>query len=361
MPTRTRLIFLQHEEEAWNQIGTARLAHLSLPNSLLLEGRDFKECPRLVEALAERDSVLLYPSRDAVALEELDASPRNLVVIDGTWAQAHNVVNHTPALRGLTRVRLSQGAKSRYRIRLQPRAECLSTLEAAVRALAALEGGAERFEPLLAAFDRMIDRHIARAEAAGRSIIRDLRAERARRPLPDALRGDLEELVIVHGETLNRRDPGTGRLDVDLVQWSALRPATGEVFDELLAPAERTVTSEELDYLGLGSFEGARDAASFRAAWARFARPEDGYLSWGFYASNAFGRLLGRRLAPHTDLRRATKHVLNRKVRRPEEALLELDVGAPTPIARGRAGGRLAALREIVFTLRGLSAVATAR
>ncbi len=357
VPTRTRLIFLQHEDEAWNQIGTARLAHLSLPNSILLEGRDFKDDPRLAEALAgDREKLLLYPTRDAVPVEEVDpAGERDLIIIDGTWAQARNLVNHTPALSGMKRVTLTRGAKSRYRIRLQPRGECISTIEAAVRALAALEGDAGRFEPLLDAFDRMVDRHIARADAAGRRILRDLRAERGRRPIPAPLLGDLAGVVLMNGETLNWRDPETGSYHVDLIQWSALRPATGEVFDALVRPMYRAIGEAELAYFGLDSFEGALDVDGLREAWRAFQRPGDASFCWGFYAPNAMASFLGqKRPTDLTDLRRVTKVVLNRKVRRPEDALFELDVPEPAPIARGRCGMRLAALGEVVSTLRGL-------
>jgi DTW domain-containing protein YfiP len=356
VPTRTRLVFLQHAEEAWNQIGTARLAHLSLPNSVLIEGRSFEGNPVLDAALADdREVLLLYPSRDAVSLGDLEPGlERTLIVIDGTWSQARNVVNHTPALRGVKRVRLPPGAKSRYRIRMQPRAECVSSLEAAVRALTILEGEEARFEPILAAFDRMVDRHIARAAACGRTIVRDRRAEIARRPLPAAMAGDMEGLVLCHGETLNARSP-SGSIHVDLVQWCALHVASGEVFDGLVA-GERTLVESELRYLGLPSFDGALDRDEFARQWASFARPEFVYLSWGFFASNALASVLDRKLAPQTDLRRATKHILNRKVRWPEDALLELEVAQPASIARGRGGSRLAAIREIVFSLRGLSA-----
>src|SRR5262245_12075366 len=101
IPTRTRLVFLQHEEEAWNQIGTARMAHLALPNSVLLEGRDFKDDARLAQVLdGSREALLLWPSQDAVALDDLEpGKERDLVVIDGTWVQAKNLYNHTPLLR----------------------------------------------------------------------------------------------------------------------------------------------------------------------------------------------------------------------------------------------------------------------
>lgn len=361
IPTRTRLIFLQHEEEAWNQIGTARMAHLALPNSLLLEGRDFKDDARLAAVLdGSREAFLLWPTRDAIALDELEpGKERDLIVIDGTWVQARNLFNHTPALQTLRRVKLPRGEKSRYRIRLQPRGECVSSLEATVRALGALEGDTARFEPLLAAFDRMIDRHIERAKAAGREIFRDIRAERGRRPVPSVITGDLANVVVVHGETLNRLVPETGGYKADLVQWTAWRLSNGALFDARFRSPDRAIEARELEYLGLASFEGALDADEFRAAWSAFTRPGDQYVSWGYYASNALAAILGRRPSPETDLRRTTKHVLNRKVQRPEDGLFELDIPTPPPLASGRCGARLAAVRAIVGELRAMRGLPT--
>src|SRR5262249_11678630 len=159
-----------------------RLAHLALQGSLLIEGKFFDENEALREALADpgRERAMLFPSRDSVELAPRgpDDPPLDLVVIDGTWSQAKMVVNKTAALRSLRGVKLPPGGGSRYRIRPQPRPECVSTVEAAVRALGVLEGDPARFEPLLRAFDRMVDRQIEHALAAGRQPVRDLKKER---------------------------------------------------------------------------------------------------------------------------------------------------------------------------------------
>ena len=52
---------------------------------------------------------------------------------------------------------------SEYRIRREPRAEYVSTIEAVVQALAALEGDRERFAPLLAPFRAMVDAQLGYA------------------------------------------------------------------------------------------------------------------------------------------------------------------------------------------------------
>src|ERR1043165_5969317 len=67
VPTRTRVVFLQHPRERKVAIGTARLAHLALANSELHVGVDFQEVDRVRALAAERSGevALLYPSEGA--------------------------------------------------------------------------------------------------------------------------------------------------------------------------------------------------------------------------------------------------------------------------------------------------------
>lgn len=354
--TRTRVVIIQHADEAWNRIGTARLVHLGLKNSVLLEGERFDESPELKATLESpgRERVLLFPSRDATALElrPADAPPLDLVVIDGTWSQAKGVVNKTAALRALPRVKLPPGERSRYRIRLQPRPECVSTVEAAVRALGVLEGGVEPFLPLLDAFDRMIDRQIQAALAAGRSPVRNVAAERARRPLPPAIAGDLGNVVLCFGETLGKRWREGEERQIDLVHWLALRPTTRELLSVVANPG-RTIEDHEARYLELtpGEVAAGVSADELRARWSAFVRPGDVYVSWGYFATNALARILGSELEPQLDLRTTTKLVLNKRVQHPEDAAAELGLAAE-PSAAGRGGKRLAALEAILGALR---------
>src|SRR6185295_13442341 len=53
MPTRTRVLLLQHPREQRMAIGTARMAHLSLPGSALRVGTDFSADPVVTAALAD--------------------------------------------------------------------------------------------------------------------------------------------------------------------------------------------------------------------------------------------------------------------------------------------------------------------
>ena len=57
LPTRHRLLLLQHPRERRMGIGTARLAHLALPGSQLRVGLDFSTDPVVCALLAQRDAI----------------------------------------------------------------------------------------------------------------------------------------------------------------------------------------------------------------------------------------------------------------------------------------------------------------
>lgn len=86
-------------------------------------------------------SLLLYPSKDSIPIEDVDktSGPFNLILIDGTWPQAKAIYASSPALHEMQQVRLVSTQPSNYVIRTQPMNSCLSTLETASEALSLLE------------------------------------------------------------------------------------------------------------------------------------------------------------------------------------------------------------------------------
>lgn len=176
MPTRTRFVFLMHPKEfKQEKAATGRLTHLCLSNSEIVVGIGFDEDQRVQELIRAPDKlpVLLYPGADAINLSTaMDAAPgwapfreqlatRELVVflLDATWALGRKMLKLSPSLQALPRVMFTPSAPSRYVIKQQPAAGCLSTLEAVHELLTALDrSGLDRYpqpEVLLAAFDRM--------------------------------------------------------------------------------------------------------------------------------------------------------------------------------------------------------------
>ena len=178
------LLVLQHPLELRQAKGSARLLRLSLARCRLEVGEHFSEEALddwLAPASGEAQPLLLYPddpgSSNAPAAPGLAAStalamghpatPRRLVLLDGTWRQARRLLQCNPQVAALPRWALPTPPPSRYAIRKAHRPQQRSTLEAACLALATLEGEAAVYVPLLAAFDAWVACLAARA-AAGR-------------------------------------------------------------------------------------------------------------------------------------------------------------------------------------------------
>lgn len=149
MPTRTKFVILMHPYE-YRQIklNTGRLTHLCLADSELYVGEafdDHKEVQALIND-PENYPVLLFPGEGARDLSkgELradDFSGRRLVVflLDATWRLVRPMLRFSQSLQRLPKIMFSNAAPSRYVIKLQPEAGCLSTLEAAHELLLALD------------------------------------------------------------------------------------------------------------------------------------------------------------------------------------------------------------------------------
>lgn len=144
-PTGT-LVILQHPAEEKRCLRTAPMLQLGLERGkcLLYKGKKFplpKHNGRLERILTDPRTLLLFPSKDAVPLEQIDPAggPYTLVLLDGTWPQAKAIYVCSTMLHGMRQVKLVSTGHSNYIIRTQPTEGCLSTLETAAKALAVLE------------------------------------------------------------------------------------------------------------------------------------------------------------------------------------------------------------------------------
>ncbi len=169
LETATRFVFLMHPKEfKQEKAGTGRLTHLCLPNSEIQVGVEFDEHPAVQRIMADSENhvVLLYPGKTALNLSEPKqrlASPsgcrRVVMVLDATWSCARKMLKLSPSLQRLPRVMFMPSAPSRFVIKQQPWAGCLSTLESIHEVLRLLNArGIEQVaspERLLAVFDRM--------------------------------------------------------------------------------------------------------------------------------------------------------------------------------------------------------------
>lgn len=139
----TRVIVLRHRRELHKPTNSGRLVPLTLVDS---EVRTFGAREHALDTAGlfdpARHTLLLYPSRDARELtrDELSAVPITLIVPDANWRRAFKFVAREPALVGVPRVHLPNGAPSTYRLRRHPDPRFLATFEAIARALGILEG-----------------------------------------------------------------------------------------------------------------------------------------------------------------------------------------------------------------------------
>jgi DTW domain-containing protein YfiP len=136
-----RFVILIHPDETKRSIATGRMTHLTLENSLLLEGMDFTHHPIVNGLLRDQSNagVVLFPAKQAITLtpetpaHTLFPADKQAVVflLDGTWQHARKIRRLSKNLHPLPTIALAPIAPSAFRVRKQPRAGCLSTLEAA--------------------------------------------------------------------------------------------------------------------------------------------------------------------------------------------------------------------------------------
>lgn len=347
LPTRTRVVVLQHPRERDKAIGTAHMASLCLPNSELHVGRAWADDPKVQAALnnAAAPAILLYPGPEAKdILTEPPTGPVTLVVVDGTWSQAKNVVRDNEMLRTLPRYAFRAPQPSEYRIRREPSDEVVSTIESLMYALGALEGEAERFAAMLTPFRAMVDAQLAFKEGRRQRLRKRVQRELPPSPELTLLRARWDDLVCVAGEAnaWPYRE-GRHRERDELVHWVAQRPSTGETFAGLAAPTHGLApsTARNLKVAPEDIVAAPRRAALYEA-FANFVRPTDILCTWGGHSLRLYRGGGGELALPELDLRPLLAEVLKRRV--PTLEVYAAQIGLPLASPEGRAGYRLASL-----------------
>jgi DTW domain-containing protein YfiP len=347
---------LQHPRESDVPINTARIAELSLSRSTLHVGIDFTTDRALQAALSDPAAppVLLYPSDDAKDLAlEPPPGPVTLVVIDGTWWQASKLFKQNPFLHSLPRYGLAPNEESRYRIRREPAAHCLSTIEALEAALGVLEGRPRGFPELLKPFDTMVETQLDFIARENRPRHRRGSEPRVRPLVAPVLDERPESIVIGYGEANAWPYGSPGEHVPEVVHWAAIRPATGERFEAYVVPSGPLAPSFEAhSKLVAASIQAGQQRAEFARHLSAFLRPNDVLASWGFYASELL-RTEGVALPQLLDLREAAIHALGRRVGQLGDYVTALGVCPELPWAAGRTGVRLAAIEALATRLRG--------
>lgn len=374
LPTRTRVVILQHPREARVPIGTARMAHLMLPNSELIhpltwhpggfaeaqpEGRGVFFGERPWAASLGRESTpeaagsvaLLFPGPGAHDPAQLPPGTiKTLVVIDGTWAQARKVFKHNPSLQQLPRLGITPDRPGNYRIRREPAAECLATIEALAQALGVLEGEPQRFAGMLAAFTYMVDQQLALAAA---------RTDPPRRWKPSAhklqaalqQRELLRRAVVVQAEVNSHPRGSNIPGQAELLHLVARRLETGEHFSAIIAPRRPLVGSTvfhiDLPESVILSGESLETA---RRRWEDFLRPEDMLCGWGRFTAE---KLAQEALAERAwiDLRSLVAQRLMCSPGAPQAAAKAIGAVPGEPWGSGRAERTVRVLAAIVAAL----------
>jgi DTW domain-containing protein len=356
LPTRTRVVFLQHPRETRVAIGTARMAHLCLPASSLHVGEHFAAHPDLAREISDPDrpAVLLFPAPDAPdILQDPPAGPVTLVVVDGTWSQAKKMVNRSPQLAALPRYAFRPPRASEYRIRREPREDFVSTIEALAHVLGVLEGDPDRMAGLLAPFRAMVGFQVEQATGNPHPRRRSKpgRSPAVPRP-PAALAGPADAIVCAEGEAnaWPRRAPTSP--PQELVYWTALRPATGQRFEAVIRPRHPLFPATVL-HSGIPEtdLQQGEDWESFAARWAAFLHPGDVLCTWGCHHSGLLGAEGGDLPPDRLDIRQVLKDLSRRHPGRLEELPLPGGGASGEPVGRGRAGRRLALLAAVVAGL----------
>ena len=170
---RIELGILQHPTEVSQVKGTAKLAQLSLSACRFWIGEEADQLDDFMVWLNSGEAVfLLYPSIEnqlesfqsfSIPQIQREFSSDNIkvLILDGTWRKTHKMMMLSRELRGLNRIILEPKQQSNYQIRKQKNVMSLSTVEAIYETYAQLEGSAEKFKPLITAFEQMQSQQLA--------------------------------------------------------------------------------------------------------------------------------------------------------------------------------------------------------
>jgi len=145
--TQTKFVILMHPKEFQKvKNGTGHLTHLSLPNSELYVGVDFRDHNPVNALLNDKNRLcyVLYPGEDSLHLNEtkIEREGRELVIfiIDATWSTALKLLKVSTNLQALPKLSFTHTKSSQFQIKQQPEEAYLSTIESTLTILELLNG-----------------------------------------------------------------------------------------------------------------------------------------------------------------------------------------------------------------------------
>lgn len=296
LDNRTHVTIVQHPREQFHPLGTARIVARCLSNVELVVAHPGWARARAAQ-LFPAGAALLYPGQGARELASIPARerPRALVVLDGTWHHARTLYRDHPVLHDLPLVSFVPPHPTEYRVRREPKAEYVSTVEAVATALELLEPdlGARG---LLPPFRRMIDLHLAATDRSPRRPRHKRQRSPSARALPRALAEEFERVVVVYGEANPIGDGGRARARhvPPVVYWTAKRLGDGQLFGELVRP-DPPLSEQHRELLGLArsDLDRAGTLSELRARWHAFVRPDDLLVAWNKSSFDLMRQLCG--------------------------------------------------------------------
>jgi hypothetical protein len=308
-------------------------------------GTHLEDRPEVVEALRDRDrpAVLLWPGPGAADLATSPPEgPVTLFAVDGTWSLASKLLRLNPSIAALPRYAVPALGPSEYRIRREPRAECLSTIEALARALGILEGDPAPYLAMLEPFRAMVEVQLAYQARGGAPRDRS-RLHRRVRPTwaPPRALADPRRVLVVAVEANGWPLASKADTPDELVHCVALRGDGSERFERVVAPDHPLAPSVER-HTGLTAAElrGGTARASFLADFAAFLREGDVLASWGTYAPRLLRAAGLARTHATVDLRRVAADWLRASPHAIERCVADLGLEPPA-LGPGRGGRRL--------------------
>ena len=140
--TKTKFVVLMHPKEFQKvKNGTGHMTHLSLPNSELYVGVDFRDHKRVNSILNDSHNLcyVLYPGDDSHNLneEKIETKGKQVVIfiIDATWSTALKLLKVSTNLQSLSKLSFTHTKSSQFQIKEQPADYCLSTIESTLTIL----------------------------------------------------------------------------------------------------------------------------------------------------------------------------------------------------------------------------------
>lgn len=153
-----QILLFQHPAEAKASVKTADLLPLCLDNVSMVVTRRPSSSELLQKVIDAGNAFVLWPGKGAVNVSDVKAPVKSIIVFDGTWTSAKRMMDKSPSLQGIPKIRLD-GGQGIFHVRPPPSAikGAVSTAEAVAMVLDGLGEKEEVLNSILKAVQRVSD------------------------------------------------------------------------------------------------------------------------------------------------------------------------------------------------------------